>query len=246
MKAFPSEFRALFDERGYEQAQAARPLREAGCRVSWFPLLVRRTLVDGAIRLLDERLGPFLKPAHRPIDRSTITGMERNYDEALPKTLQNMAASLNSERSKSYLEAKRIGLVAMLESASSKVFAEATTGFSLGQVAGLQVIRYRPTDYVGPHNDHHPESEMLRHGYIDVHVTLTSDGVLHQYLIYEENGFLNHAINVGIRSGVSVSRLPYWHQVTPLEAKPGREHEARRWLLLVSWEITRSRRRGKR
>jgi hypothetical protein len=32
--------------------------------------------------------------------------------------------------------------------------------------------------------------------------------------------------------GITAYRLPFWHYATPLVAKPGREREARRWVLL--------------
>ena len=68
-----------------------------------------------------------------------------------------------------------------------------------------------------------------------IQVILTNDDVERQYLVYESRGFFNRNVNIGIPSGVSVSLLPFWHQVTPLIAKPGREATARRWLLLVSF-----------
>ena len=38
-------------------------------------------------------------------------------------------------------------------------------------------------------------------------------------------------------SGIAVYRLPFWHYTTPLIARRGREHEARRWLLLGSFDF---------
>ena len=59
--------------------------------------------------------------------------------------------------------------------------------------------------------------------------------MLQQSLLYEEQGVFNSVIDISARSGISVSHLPFWHQVTPLIAQPGREQEAFRWLLLVSF-----------
>jgi len=39
-----------------------------------------------------------------------------------------------------------------------------------------------------------------------------------------------------VPSSVAVYRLPFWHYTTPLLAKRGREAEARRWLLLGSFD----------
>ena len=105
----------------------------------------------------------------------------------------------------------------------------------------MQLIRYAAGDYVGPHNDHHPENANLRNGYVDLQITLTNEHVARQYLLYESGGFFNKLRKVGVASGVSVSMLPFWHQVTPLEAKPGHEDAAGRWLLLASFDIEKKR-----
>jgi hypothetical protein len=241
MKLFPSDFSDFLNKQRYLQAQSASPLRGSELRLAWFPLLVRTSLVDDAILLLNQNLGPFLKPIERPIPRSTITEMKTNYSESLPKTLSNRTITFNNHRSPAYAAAKQIGLIPMMLSSSLKKFAENISGFSLNENPGLQVIQYRPGDYVGPHNDHHPEDDHLRKGYVDLQITLTNDAVERQLLIHEVKGYLNQPVNVGIRSGVSVSNLPFWHQVTPLEAKPGLDHRAQRWLLLVSWDINRQR-----
>ena len=125
----------------------------------------------------------------------------------------------------------------MLTSSSLHQFASAVTGFTLHPEPSLQIIRYEAGDYVGPHNDHHPENEEIRRGYVDLQITLTDPGVARQYLLYEAgDGYFNHPRNIGIQSGVSVSMLPFWHQVTPLEVKPAHPG-AHRWLLLVSFDI---------
>jgi hypothetical protein len=56
---------------------------------------------------------------------------------------------------------------------------------------------------------------------------------------------LNRAVNVSVPSGVTVSKLPYWHQVTPLIPKNGREKQAQRWLLLVSFSIKQHTKKSK-
>ena len=182
----------------------------------------------------------YLRPVHKPVDPVSITGMKKNYAEVLPKSMHNRSIELNSARSAAFSEARDIGLIAMLRSPSLREFAGIVSGFRLNDNPGMQAIRYTQGDYVGPHNDHHPEEAHLRDGYVDLQITLTSDGVERQYLLYECGGYFNESCNVGIASGVSVSLLPFWHQVTPMLAKPGRERDAYRWLLLASFEIERS------
>lgn len=184
---------------------------------------------------LEKRFAPLLRQVASPVDPETISGMTANYTEALPKSLRNSTVMLNNPRSAAHRAARECGLAEFLRSPSLQAFAERVSGFALERSPGMQVICYKPGDYVGPHNDHHPEEAHLRDGYVDVQVTLTNDDVDRQYLLYESSGFFNRSVNVGIASGVSVSLLPFWHQVTPLLAKPGREATARRWLLLVSF-----------
>ena len=242
MKSFPIEFSELVNKRRYTQARSsARLLRGDKLRVIWFPLLMDHPLVNASIHLLNRNLGAFLKPWDVPICPSTITAMKVNFSELLPKTVRNQTVILNNSRSPAYAAARRIGLTRMLGSESLHKFAEEISGFSLDHDPGFQVIQYRTGDYIGPHNDHHPEDANLREGYVDLQITLTNEAVERQLFMYEDNGYLNQTVNVGIRSGVSISILPFWHQVSPLEAKPGMEQRAQRWVLLVSWEIIRRR-----
>jgi hypothetical protein len=163
--------------------------------------------------------------------------MELNYSETLPKTLSNRTVILNGRRSPAVRKAAEIGLLGLLRSDSLREFAEAVSGYRLDPDPGCQVICYEPGDYVGPHNDHHPEDPHLKPGYVDLHITLSNRFVDHQWLVFEDRGFLTQVVNVGVQSGVAVSYLPFWHYTTPLVAKKGREGQARRWLLLASFAV---------
>src|SRR5205814_5741637 len=99
---------------------------------------------------------------------------------------------------------------------------------------GRQVICYQSGDYSGPHNDHHPEEEATRHGFVDLHIMFANDAVAQQLLVYEERGFLSSAHDVTRQPAIAIYRLPFWHYTTPLAARPGQERRARRWLLLES------------
>lgn len=242
MRTFPSEFSAalkpaVWSRRSITLAIAQNP---HSSRLRWFPHALPSDAATKLVQTLEKRVSPFLRPIKALVDEETITGMETNFAEALPKTLRNWSVSLNSPATPAYKVACDIGLVSLLKSESLREFASAVSGFQLSSRPGMQVIRYGSGDYVGPHNDHHPEDLHLRNGYVDLQITLSQPGVARQYLIYEKGGFFNQLCNVGIKSGVAVSMLPFWHQVTPLEVKPGQERDAHRWLLLASFEIVAS------
>jgi hypothetical protein len=237
MKTICREFSDLLKPRLWSERKTITPIVPDHNRLRWFPLALRPEMAVESLNLIERSMAPFLRPVRSSLDPALITGMKRNFSETLPKTLRNSSISLNAPQTPAFAEARRIGLIDLLKSASLREFATAVSGYELTEGAGMQLIRYRQGDYVGPHNDHHPEEPHLRDGYIDLQITLTSTGVARQYLLYEQDGFFNQSCNIGIASGVSVSMLPFWHQVTPLEVKPGREADAFRWLLLASFEI---------
>ena len=242
VERFPAEFSSFLNARVWGGRRAATAIADDDAeRLRWFPLPARPAAAAAGLALLEREMTPFLRPVRSPMDPAWITGMKKNYSEALPKTMRNWSVSLHEPRSAAAKAARGIGLVEMLGSASLHEFACAVSGFALEREPTMQLIRYVAGDYVGPHNDHHPENANLRDGYVDLQVTLTNEHVARQYLLYESGGTFNKLRNVGVASGVSVSMLPFWHQVTPLEAKPGHEAEAARWLLLASFDIQKKR-----
>jgi hypothetical protein len=112
--------------------------------------------------------------------------------------------------------------------ASFRAFAEALAGRRLRTGWGLQVLRYGPGDYAGPHNDHHPEHPAARQGYIDLHLSLCTPDVAHQWLVYSRAGHFSEIVPVAGRATVTAYRLPFWHYTTPLAGLP----RAARWVLL--------------
>src|SRR6185369_6549134 len=191
MHLFPSEFADLLNARG-------RALLERPPRLDEFrgrgrtPIAVFDDLIDAktsrrCIAALDAVMYPFLRRMHNPIPREALTGQKKNYKDRLPKTVRVRTATLNSARSKSLDAAREIGLSQMMESESFRRFAEGVVGARLQENNwGRQVICYEAGDYSGPHNDHHPESEIARNGFVDVHVMFSNDAVQSQFLVYEE------------------------------------------------------------
>jgi hypothetical protein len=182
--------------------------------------------------LLDRTLGPHVTPLSQPIPAESITGQTRNYQERLPKTVRARTAYLARRSSKAWRAAETIGLIAMTGSDSYRRFVEVLAGRPLAPKFGRQVLCYGPGDYAGPHTDHHPEDPAAASGYVDFHLTFAGPGVQRQYLIYARDGHFTEEVDVATAGGMSAYRLPFWHYTTPLQARPGRETTARRWVVL--------------
>ena len=240
MHKFPAEFAELLNDTG-------KRLMEEKPRPPAHRLLLSDAIIDPAtardcVKLLDRHLYTRLRPMVQRIPPSATWGMKKNYSEKLPKTVSVKTCHLRSRRALGYAEAEKMGLLAMLHSETLHRFAEAGTGLKL-ECPGAQAICYEHGDYSGPHNDHHPQDAEVRDGFVDLHIMFANDAVAHHWLVYEEKGHLRNIVNINLQGAVSLYRLPFWHYTTPLAAKPGREREARRWLVMVSFNITKRRAR---
>jgi len=193
--------------------------------------LLDRAKADRLRRALEAALADKLELMELPIPPETISGMRHDYGERLPKTSRTHTIYFESKREPGAREAERIGLVRLLRSPSFRAFAEALAGRRLAANWGLQVLRYGPGDYAGPHNDHHPENKDARGGYVDLHLSLCSPGVAHQWLVYSRAGHFSEIVPLGKPAALTAYRLPFWHYTTPLVAKRGRT-DAARWVLL--------------
>jgi hypothetical protein len=193
--------------------------------------LLDRTKAERVRHVLEASLADQLELMARPIPPETISGMRHDYSEQLPKTSRARTIYFESRREPGVKAAERIGLARLMRSASFRAFAEALAGRKLASGWGLQVLRYGPGDYAGPHNDHHPENKDARGGYIDLHVSLCSLGVAHQWLVYSRAGHFSEIVSVAKPASVMAYRLPFWHYTTPLAARP-RRTDAARWVLL--------------
>jgi hypothetical protein len=193
MDRFPAEFADLLTPKG------RRVLSRGPARTD--PLIYLHGMIakDAALAahaLLERALRPLLAPMERAIPPESITRQTRNHQERLIKTVRNRTAYLASRRSKSWQAAERIGLIGFLCSESLRRFAERITGAALDPKSGQQAIRYGPGDYAGPHTDHHPEEPRAAGGYLDLHISLTSPEVRHQYLVWAEGGHLSRIADV--------------------------------------------------
>ena len=232
--AIPAEFEDLLNAAGRRVLAGSHALcgALANPRVRF---LARHDLLDRAKaerlrRTLEQSLSDKLELLERPIPPESISGMRHDYGELLSKTSRARTIYFESRREAGVRAAERIGLVRMMRSASFRAFAEALAGRKLAPGWGLQALRYGPGDYAGPHNDHHPENKDARGGYIDLHVSLCSPGVAHQWLVYSRAGHFSEIVSVAHPASLTAYRLPFWHYTTPLVAKRGQK--ASRWVLL--------------
>jgi hypothetical protein len=182
--------------------------------------------------LLDRTLTATLERIDRPIPPDTIWKMREDYAETLPKATRASTIYFDRANEAGVQVARSIGLDALLRSASFHAFAEALAGRALAPKFGRQVLCYGPGDYAGPHNDHHPGNAKARKGYVDLHLSLSSPAVAHQWLVYAKAGHLSEIVPVHGAATLTAYRLPFWHYTTPLVAKPGQGMKARRWVLL--------------
>jgi hypothetical protein len=192
--------------------------------------LLDRAKVERVRRTLEQSLPDKLELMERPIPPESVSDMRDDYGELLPKTSRAHTIYFESRREPGVKSAERIGLARMMRSASFRAFAEALAGRRLAANWGLQVLRYGAGDYAGPHNDHHPENKDARSGYIDLHVSLCSADVAHQWLVYSRAGHFSEIVSVAQPAMVTAYRLPFWHYTTPLVTKRGKD--AARWVLL--------------
>jgi hypothetical protein len=236
MSAIPTEFEDILSPAGRRILAG----RDALCGALADPRrrfvaaegLVRKSAAEALRRTLERAMLPLLTEMAMPIPPETIWEMTRNYEEWLPKTARVLTATLESRRAQSYARARELGLIDLLSSESFVAFAAAIAGRKLKRKGGQQVLCYRPGDYAGPHNDHAPEDKGYEKGYLDIHLSLSSPAVAHQYLVYAKGGHFTEMVPVSGLGTLTVYRLPFWHLTTPLQAKPGREKAARRWVLL--------------
>jgi hypothetical protein len=234
MRQFPKDFSALLSPAGRRVLDGRHPLvgslaKGQGRFVAKEGLLDAKASAQ-VLALLERTLGEVMRPMEQPIPAETTTGMTRAYEERLPKTVSVTTAFIDHGRSPGRRRAVESGLIAMLQSPSFHAFAQSLSGYPLRNKWGLQALCYRPGDYSGPHNDHHPDEPLGCDGYTDLHLTFSTTGCARQLLVYEKRSHLSEVAEVTTLGGVTCYRLPFWHYTTPLEAKRGQR--ARRWVLL--------------
>lgn len=237
MKRFPREFEDLLTKTGRQVLAGKHPFLSGRLATGQGRFVASTELLDvkkskGLAKLLDAALGDRMSPMEQKIPHRATWGMKRAYTEKLPKTVSVRTAMIDDDASPARKIAEDIGLIGMLQSKSFHAFAEALSGYPLRRQWGLQALCYWPKDYSGPHNDHHPDEPLGKDGYTDLHLTFCTEGVEHQYLVYEKNGHLSELQPIAVVGGVTCYRLPFWHYTTPLVPKAGREGDARRWVLL--------------
>ncbi len=235
MRRAPPEFADLLTPRVRRSLSRRKPGQGdafGGARFLAATAWVDRQKALGLLNLLERELLGALVPMEDSIPEWTIRAMQQNYAELLPKTVRVQTALLDSRRERAYEIAERMGLVAMLRSDSFAEFAEYLADRRVRRRRGIQALCYGPGDYSGPHNDHHPEEPEAREGYLDVHLTLATPAVAHQWLVYEHQAHFSKMQSVNTLGGITAYHLPFWHYTTPLVPRRARASAARRWVLL--------------
>jgi len=222
--AIPTEFEDLLTRAGKRvlagTAEVCGALADPRRRFVALSGMVDKAKAERLRGTLEREMSALLTDLDQPIPPETIWEMRRDYGELLPKTSRARTIFFDSRREAGVTAAERIGLVQMMRSPSFRAFAEALAGRRLRTGWGLQVLRYGPGDYAGPHNDHHPENPDARAGYLDLHLSLCTPGVAHQWLVYSRAGHFSEIVSVAEPATVTAYRLPFWHYTTPLVGGP--------------------------
>jgi hypothetical protein len=235
----PAEFTALLSPGGDRRAA-----RLAGALVAAEPPFVA---LPGAIdpgiaarmrAALAARMLPLLARIDAPIPPETIWNQTRSFQERLPKVARLRTAYLERRGTRAWWAAEEIGVIALLRSASLRRFGEALCGRALKPGPGCQILCYGPGDYMGPHHDHHPDIADARDGYLDIHIGLSAPAVRRQTLLLARGGHLTESVELARPTLIAAYRLPFWHQIAPLQPRRGADPStALRWVLLASFRF---------
>ena len=236
--AIPPEFEDLLNRQGKrvlaETHELCGALADPRRRFLMRDDLLDRAKVAKVRETLQKSLVDTLEPLDKPIPPDSIWEMKRDYGELLPKTARSRTIFFDSRREPGVKAAEKIGLARLMRSQSFRAFAEALAGRKLASGWGTQVLHYGPGDYAGPHNDHHPENGKAKKGYIDLHLSLCTPQVDHQWLVYSRAGHFSEIVSVAGPATITAYRLPFWHYTTPLVGPP----KAARWVLLGTFLYT--------
>jgi len=252
---WPDEFSDLLDEPGRRllEAPPALPQFEMDNRQTPYvalPGLMRPAAAEAGLERLESRWPIMqrhreenpLRPedqARADLDYASCPYHSRLYHIYCPVSAEEGDADFSGF----FLDS---GLLRMCRSGSMRRFAEAISGYRLtqNQRSGVLVICFGAYDYLSAHNDvKWPQqagwvSEAESVAYLDLHLSFCTSAVEQQYLLVQNGAFLNTMLGgKPANGGISLYRLPFWHQNTPLIPAPGRESEARRWLVMVNYEI---------
>lgn len=242
MKRFPKEFADLLSKEGKRilakgDKRWATAFQKGDAPFVLLPEMIEKEAADQCCNLLNKAMYQTLQTIKSPIPPETISGMTENYREQLPKTFHLKTAYFKRKSAADYQAAESIGLLEMMRSDSFAEFASTVSGYELLRNNGRQLILYQQGDYAGPHNDHHPEYEHTKDGFLDIHVMFSNHAVAHHWLVYQEKAHFSKIVDITQQGAVAVYRLPFWHYTTPLAGKPRLEKQAKRWLLLGSFNI---------
>jgi hypothetical protein len=224
--------RLLADRRGLDTAVQRR--RRVAALIDPFESAPARRLTA----LLDSVVFPCMDRIERDLPASALPSDASRDDPAFERSLSASTGSLTDSRSPVQPIAEQTGLVELIRSPTVRQVAQRLSGYALGRELSVGVFCYSGGDHLGPHADRRAVgSRPIDPGVVGLNLCFPNDGVASQTLVWEQDGTLDQAVALDGRPAVFMLRLPFWHYVTPLLAKPGRERDARRWVLTASYEI---------
>lgn len=240
--AFPADFAALLTPRARAALEAGMPRLAGALADPAKPFVVLPGWIAPApaargLAALERDMRETLAPLAAAIPPESIWNQTRSFQERLPKVARMKSAYLGRRGSRAWARAEAAGVIAMLGSDQLRRLGELLAGRRLSPRIGRQVLCYGAGDYIGPHQDHHPDIPGARDGYLDIHLSFTTPAVRRQLLVYAADGHLTETVEVARQGLITAYRLPFWHYTTPLEVRRGRAAEARRWVLLASYQF---------
>ena len=240
---FPSSWTAAMNAQGRECLRkwadtSTEPHLSGNVPMSVSANVLKPAVSDSMRETLYKSFYPLLETGNKQIPSEAMSGLEESGTERLPKTYHLKGCSLDETDSEAYNRACNLGVLSLLNSEELLNVAEGVSNYTLEGPVGRELLCYEEGDYSGPHTDHHPNDPHRNSGYVDIHLTLCNEYVSQQLLVCSRNNHLSQQFDVGRNSAISLSRLPVWHYTTPLVAKSGHQEDARRWLLLATYQQT--------
>jgi len=231
MRKFPEEFADLLNREGRAFLRRRKPIAsgvrafKTGAPFIGFDTFLDGHVIDGCYHLLERAFDGFVFPIHNPMPARALWADIPGWSG----TQRNRSIFFHEGRPAALERALEVNYLQMLRSSSVVEFTHKATGLPVFVTPdhSAQVSVYDTGDHIGPHSDAKGQRGRV-HPYIDFHLSFPNRHVQSQWLIYEaDDGYLSGMIDLNVPGGIGIYRLPIWHQVTPLQARPGKARRIR-------------------
>lgn len=141
----------------------------------------------------------------------------------------------------------KLDLMPLVTSESLWHFSRNITGYDLQprERSWFQMSEYEHGDYFAAHNDLIVEEtpvngKLVDHiqYFADLHMTFLTPHNIFQGFMYQNGRHFNGFFNAATNGSITMYRLPFWHQVTPMQADEKQRAKARRWLIMTGFRCT--------